>query len=262
MLRNARTTALALMTIGALSLTACGGSDDAGSASDNGLDLVSDGKLTVCSDIPYVPFEYEENGEYIGFDMDLVKEIASGLDLELAVQDAGFEGIASGTVLAANQCDLSASAITITPEREEAMGFADPYYDSLQSLLVPADSDIKSLDDLAGKKIGVQGNTTGESYTRANAPSDVEIVAFPSDGELFPAIQSGNVDAVLQDLPVNLGHTEDGAFTIAEEYKTDESYGFAMDKDNTALISAVNEQLADMRENGKYQEIYDKYFTE
>ena len=262
MLRNARTAALAILAVGALSLSACGGSDDSGSAADSGLDLVSEGKLTVCSDIPYVPFEYEENGEYTGFDMDLVKEIAAGLDLELAVQDAGFEGIASGTVLAANQCDLSASAITITPEREEAMGFADSYYDSLQSLLVPADSDVKTLDDLAGKKLGVQGNTTGESYARENASSDVEIVAFPSDAELFPAIQSGNVDAVLQDLPVNLGHTEDGKFTIAEKYQTDESYGFAMDKDNTELISAVNEQLSTLRENGKYQEIYDSYFTE
>ncbi|MCC9144789.1 MULTISPECIES: basic amino acid ABC transporter substrate-binding protein [unclassified Arthrobacter] len=259
---KARTAALTFLTIGALSLTACGG-DDAGASDDsaNGFDLVSEGTLTVCSDIPFVPFEYEENGEYTGFDMDLVKEIATGLDLELAVQDVGFEGIASGTVLAAGQCDLEASAITITPEREEAMGFADPYYDSLQSLLVPADSDIKTIADLSGKKLGVQQGTTGEAYARENAP-DAEIVSFPSDGELFPAIQSGNVDAVLQDLPVNIGHTEDGDFTIAEEYETDESYGFAMDKDNTELISAVNEQLTEMRDNGKYQEIYDKYFTE
>ncbi|MCC9173450.1 basic amino acid ABC transporter substrate-binding protein [Arthrobacter sp. zg-Y179] len=259
---KARTAAFTFLAIGALSLTACGG-DDAGASDDaaNGYNLVSEGTLTVCSDIPYVPFEYEENGEYTGFDMDLVKEIATGLDLELAVQDAGFEGIASGTVLAAGQCDLEASAITITPEREEAMGFADPYYDSLQSLLVPVDSDIKSIEDLEGKKLGVQGNTTGESYAREHAPG-AEIVAFPSDAELFPAIQSGNVDAVLQDLPVNIGHTEDGEFTIAEEYETDESYGFAMDKDNTELISAVNEQLAELRDNGKYQEIYDKYFTE
>ena len=259
---KARTAAFAFLAIGALSLTACGG-DDSAASDDAGAEfnLVSEGTLTVCSDIPYVPFEYEENGEYTGFDMDIVKEIASGLGLELSVQDAGFEGIASGTVLAANQCDLSASAITITPEREEAMGFADPYYDSLQSLLVPADSDIKSLADLDGKKLGVQGNTTGESYARENA-AGAEIFAYPSDAELFPAIQSGNVDAVLQDLPVNIGHTEDGKFTIAEEYQTDESYGFAMDKDNTELVSAVNEQLTEMRDSGKYQEIYDKYFTE
>ncbi|MCC3272591.1 transporter substrate-binding domain-containing protein [Arthrobacter zhangbolii] len=259
---KARTAAFAFLAIGALSLTACGG-DDSAASDDAGseFNLVSEGTLTVCSDIPYVPFEYEENGEYTGFDMDIVKEIASGLGLELAVQDAGFEGIASGTVLAANQCDLSASAITITEERQEAMGFAEPYYDSLQSLLVPVDSDIKSIEDLDGKKLGVQGNTTGETYARDNA-TGAEIFAYPSDAELFPAIQSGNVDAVLQDLPVNIGHTEDGDFTIAEEYETDESYGFAMDKDNTALVSAVNEQLTEMRDNGKYQEIYDKYFTE
>lgn len=263
MLRNARTAALALMAVGALSLTACGGgSDDEAGASGSGYDLVADGALTVCSDIPYVPFEYEENGEYTGFDMDLIREIATGMDLKLEVQDVGFDGLQSGTVLAAKQCDLGASAITITDERKEKLGFSDPYYDSLQSLLVPADSDAKSLEDLAGKKLGVQQGTTGEAYARENAGSDVEIVSFPSDAELFPAIQSGNVDAVLQDLPVNLGHTDDGAFTIAEKFETDESYGFAMDKDNTELISAVNEQLTELRDNGKYQEIYDKYFTE
>ncbi|MCC3275963.1 MULTISPECIES: basic amino acid ABC transporter substrate-binding protein [unclassified Arthrobacter] len=265
MLRNTRTAALAFLAVGALSLTACGGgsNDDAGSSdAGNEFNLVSDGALTVCSDIPYAPFEYEENGEYTGFDMDLIREIATGMGLELEVQDVGFDGLQSGTVLAAGQCDLGASAMTITPEREEKLGFSEPYYDSLQSLLVPADSDTKALEDMSGKKLGVQQGTTGEAYARDNIPDDVEIVSFPSDAELFPALQSGNVDAVLQDLPVNLGHTDDGAFTIAEKFQTDESYGFAMEKENTELISAVNEQLSELRENGKYQEIYDKYFTE
>ena len=261
---KARTAAFAFLAIGALSLTACGG-DDAGASDEaaNGFDLVSEGTLTVCSDIPFVPFEYEENGEYTGFDMDLVKEIATGLDLELAVQDAGFEGIASGTVLAANQCDLSASAITITPEREDAMGFSDPYYDSLQSLLVPADSTAKSLEDMAGKKIGIQQGTTGETYARDNAPSDAEVISYQTDAELFQALQAGNIAGILQDLPVNLGHTDGDSFTIAATYATGEAYGLAMKKEGSEkLVEEVNKQLAAMRENGKYTELYDKYFTE
>ena len=257
---KARSSVLAAAALSALALSACGGGSD--SASDSGMNLVSEGKLTVCSDIPYPPFEYEENGEYVGFDMDLIKEIASGMGLEASIQDVGFDGLQGGTVLAAGQCDLGASAMTITEERQKNLTFSDPYYDSLQSILVPEGSDITGIEDLAGKKVGVQQGTTGEAYARDNA-ADAEIISYPSDAELFPALQAGNVDAVLQDLPVNLGHTQEGAFTIAAKFETDESYGFAMAKNaSEELVSGVNEQLAALRDNGKYQEIYDKYFTE
>ncbi|UPO75941.1 basic amino acid ABC transporter substrate-binding protein [Arthrobacter sp. Helios] len=261
MLYKARSSVLAAAALSALVLSACGGGSD-DSASDSGLNLVSEGTLTVCSDIPYPPFEYEENGEYVGFDMDLIKEIASGMGLETSIQDVGFDGLQGGTVLAAGQCDVGASAMTITEERQKNLAFSDPYYDSLQSILVPEGSDISSIEDLAGKNVGVQQGTTGEAYARENAP-DAEIISYPSDAELFPALQSGRVDAVLQDLPVNLGHTQEGAFTIAAKFETDESYGFAMKKQGSeALVTAINEQLDALRENGKYQEIYDKYFTE
>jgi polar amino acid transport system substrate-binding protein len=262
---STKTAMLAALAAGTLALSACGGGSDesADSGEAGGLNLVNEGALTVCSDIPYPPFEFEENGEYTGFDMDLMKEIASGLDLELEVQDVGFDGLQSGAVIAAGQCDVGASAMTITPERAENLTFSEPYYDSLQSLLVPADSDVKSVEDLAGKSVGVQQGTTGETYTRENVPADTKVVAFPSDAEMYAAIQAGNVDALLQDLPVNLGHTEDGKFTIAEEYKTDEQYGFAFSKEGSEeLVSAVNEQLKTLRDDGKYQEIYDTYFAE
>jgi polar amino acid transport system substrate-binding protein len=255
-----------LLAASALALTACGGgsSSDGGSqAADNQLGLVTPGTLTVCSDIPYPPFEFEKDGQYTGFDMDMVGEIAKGLGLDLKVQDVGFDGLQSGVVLNAGQCDMGASAITITDERKKNLAFTEPYYDSLQSLLVPAGSDIKTIDDLSGKSVGVQQGTTGEKYTRENAPSDAEIRAYPSDGELFPALQSGGVDAVLQDLPVNLGHLENGKYEVVQEFKTDEKYGFAMKKEGTeALLSAVDGQLKDLRDSGKYQEIYDKYFKQ
>lgn len=211
-----KTGLLAMAAAATLALSACGGgSDDAGAAEEGGMNLVSEGSLTVCSDIPYPPFEFEENGEYTGFDMDLMKEIAAGMDLELAVQDVGFDGLQSGVVFGSGTCDIGASAVTITEERKANLAFSDPYYDSLQSILVPADSDIASIDDLAGKQVGVQQGTTGATYAEENAP-EAELVQYPSDAEMYAAIQAGNVDALLQDLPVNLGHTEDGAFTIAE----------------------------------------------
>jgi polar amino acid transport system substrate-binding protein len=78
---------------------------------------------------------------------------------------------------------------------------------------------------------------------------------------MYPAIQAGQVDALLQDLPVNIEHTKDGDFEIVEEYSTDESYGFAVKQDNTELLDAVNEQLKELRDNGTYDEIYNQYFA-
>lgn len=102
-------------------------------------DLVSEGTLTVCSDIPYAPFEFEENGEFTGFDIDLMRAIAGKLGVELEVKAIGFDPIQSGTALNSDQCDVAASAMTITEEREENLDFSEPYYDAKQSLLAPSE---------------------------------------------------------------------------------------------------------------------------
>lgn len=251
--------AAALVTV-----SACGGGDDSGNGGGDGdLSLVSEGSLTVCSDIPYEPFEMEaEGGGYTGFDMDLMRAIAEGMGLELAVQDTGFDALQSGAALAAGQCDIAASAMTITEERDENLDFSDPYYDSLQSLLVPTGSDITSIEDLSGKNVGVQQGTTGQAYAEENAPDDAELISFPSDAELYPAIQAGNVDAVLQDLPVNITHTQEGDFEIVEEFDTAEQYGFAVQEEGSeALLEEVNAQLQELRDNGTYDELYDEYFS-
>ena len=254
----------------ALALTACGSDDsgtdsgtDSGSEGESSLSTVSSGTLTVCSDVPYPPFEdFDESSEsgFKGFDIDIVQAIADGLELELAVKDSSFDALQSGQALNAGQCDMAASAMTITEERKAALDFSEGYYDSQQSLLVPEGSDIASIDDLSGKKVGVQQGTTGKAYAEENA-TGAELVSFPSDAEMFQAIKAGQVDALLQDLPVNINHQDAGGFSVVETYSTDESYGLAMKKGSTELVDAVNEQLAEMREDGSYQEIYDTYFA-
>lgn len=260
--------ALSVAGVLALGLSACGGGgddggDDAAAAGD--LALVNEGTLTVCSDVPYPPFEdFDESAEsgFTGFDIDIVQAIADGLEVDLEVKDSSFDGLQSGLSLNAGECDLAASAMTITEDRKKNLDFSDGYYDSLQSLLVPEGSDIAAIGDLAGKKVGVQQGTTGEAYTQENA-ADAEIIAFPSNAEMFQAIQAGQVDALLQDLPVNVDNANksDGAFTIVEEYDTDETYGLAIKKGNTALVDAVNEQLTALRDSGEYDTLYDKYFS-
>jgi polar amino acid transport system substrate-binding protein len=266
--RLTRTLVTAAGLVLAATLTGCGsdsgdGGGTSGSGSSDGSDLqtIEAGSLKVCSDIPYKPFDILEGDTFTGFDGDLVNEIAKGLDLKLQVQDSGFDGLQSGLALNSGQCDLVASAMTITEERKKNLDFTEGYYASEQSLLVPAGSDIASIDDLAGKRVGVQQGTTGKSYTEDNAPSDAEIVSFPSDAEMFNAIKAKQVDALLQDLPVNVAHAQDGEFQIVEKYDTGEQYGFAVKKDNTALLDAVNQQLQKMRDDGTYDEIYNKYFS-
>ncbi|WP_043500294.1 transporter substrate-binding domain-containing protein [Georgenia sp. SUBG003] len=270
--RTMRTAALAAGT--ALLLAACGGGGDGGETPAGGggatgaaaeFDLVEAGTLTACSEVPYPPFEVEDSSRpsgYGGFDIDLLQAIADNLGLELTVADVSFDALQSGTTLAAGQCDVGASAITITEERQANLDFSDPYYDSLQSLLVPADSDIESIDDLAGRNVAVQQGTTGQAYAEENAP-EANLSDFPGDAEMWPALQAGQVDAILQDLPVNVEHAKaDENYVIVEEYDTGEQYGFALAKDgNPELLEAINTELQNLRDDGTYQEIYDSYFA-
>jgi len=260
---------LALTSALALALTACGSSDDSPAAAGAGadLDLVKAGTLTVCSDVPYAPFEdFDKTAAsgYTGYDIDLVSAIAKGLGVKLAIKDSDFDALQGGILFNSRQCDLGASAMTITDERKEKIGFSDGYYASKQSLLVPTGSDIKTIADLAGKKVGVQKGTTGESYTKDNAP-EADRVQFADDGKMYTALIAGQIDAILQDLPVNLDHQKDtkqaGKFTVVKTYDTDENYGFGTKKDNTKLLDAVNDQLKALRESGEYKTIYDKYFA-
>lgn len=271
--RSIRTAALAAGA--ALILAACGGGDgdDEAPAGDTGaggdaaaeFDLVADGTLTACSEVPYPPFEVEDSDApsgYSGFDIDLLQAIADNLGLELAVADVSFDALQSGTTLVAGQCDVGASAITITEERKANLDFSDPYYDSLQSLLVPADSDIEGIEDLADKNVAVQQGTTGQAYAEENAP-EANLSDFPGDGEMWPALQAGQVDAILQDLPVNVEHAKaDENYVIVEEFDTGEQYGFALAKgEKPELLEAINTELQNLRDDGTYQEIYDSYFA-
>jgi polar amino acid transport system substrate-binding protein len=243
--------------------TAAGGASP--SAAAPAFKLVQAGTLTACSDVPYPPFEVEDASSpigYSGFDIEVMQAIAKKLGLNFKVIDVEFNSLQSGTVLVAGQCDMGASAMTITEERKKNIDFSDPYYDSLQSLLVRADSGITNLAGTAGKKIGVQQGTTGKSYTEKNKPATAEMVEFPSDGDLWPAIQAKQIDVILQDQPVNRTHeVADPTYKIVETYKTDEQYGFALAKGkNPELLAAINTQLKALRADGTYDVLYKKYF--
>jgi polar amino acid transport system substrate-binding protein len=257
--------AVASLAALALAATACGGNGD-GDAAEGDLDLVTAGTLTVCTESPYEPFEFEDPDSptgYSGFDMDLVLAIAETADLEMEVVNTGFEGLTSGATMAAGTCDMAASAMTITEDRAESIDFSDPYYEAIQSLLVPADSDITGIDDLTeGVVVGVQSGTTGEEYAEENVPG-ATLRSFEGGGDLFTAIEAGQIDAILQDEPVN-GAFADGneGFEVVETYDTDENYGFAFEKDRPDdLVSVINSGLQEVRDAGRYDELFEQYFA-
>lgn len=254
----------AVLAAAALALTGCGGEDDATEASGE-LGTITEGQLTVCSEIPYPPFEFEaDDGSFTGFDIDLVTAIAEEMGLEANVVNTSFEGIQSGAALGAEQCDVAASAMTITEEREENLDFSEPYYEADQSLLTTTDSGIEALADMTEGLIGVQAETTGAAYAEENAPEGVELTEFTSGADAITALQSGQVDAVLQDLGPNADAvSNDDALAVVETYPTDESYGFAVAEEGSdELLAAINEALAAVRDSGTYDEIYATYFPD
>lgn len=271
--RTQCTRTVALLVALVLVVAACGDDDDessdtttGGNGADGGgteVETITDGELKVCSDIPYEPFEFEGDGPggYTGFDIELINTVAQFADLELAVTDVPFDGILGN--LEGGGCDVVASAVTITEERAQQVDFSDPYFDAEQSLLVKTDSDVAALPDLAGASIGVQSDTTGQTYANENAPEGAEVRDYGGADELFAALEAGDIAAILQDFPVNAYRaTQDDSVEVVERYQTDEQYGFAVRKGNQSLLTAINDGLQTARDDGTYDDLFGTYFGE
>ncbi|MDQ4143758.1 MAG: basic amino acid ABC transporter substrate-binding protein [Actinomycetota bacterium] len=220
-----------------------------------------EGVLTVGSDIPYPPFEYREGGELVGLDIDVINEIASRMDVETDIVDTSFDTIF--TQLAGGRFDVVIAASTITPEREKEVNFSDPYYNNQQSLTINTKegTDIQSLDDLSeGDVVGVQNGTTGKTYAEENVPEGVEIRAFPEGPDTYTALEAGQVVAVVHDEPTALAEIANRpGLELVDTIDTGEVYGIAVDPGNEPLLDEVNKHLADMIEDGTYEEIYSRY---
>lgn len=223
------------------------------------LGLQQEGQIVVGSDIAFEPFEFIQEGEPAGFDIDLMDEIANRLGVEVEYVNASFDTIF--TQLASGDFDAIISAITITEERQQTIAFSDPYFAANQALAVTGDSDIASVDDLGGKQVAAQANTTGLDYANENF-TDATIVEFPTSEAAFAALSSDQVDAVFIDLPVVGAQEEssDGAIKLAEEVDTGELYGIGVQQDNQGLVDAINEQLQAIIEDGTYEEFYTEWF--
>lgn len=264
-----------LWLIGALTAlmlvaSACGGDEDTDAEptaepteteeTTPAIETLQEGVLTVGSDIPYPPFEYREGGEVTGFDIELIREIANRLELEVEVIDTDFDTIF--TQLAGGRFDVVASATTITPEREEEVNFTEGYYNAQQSLTVRADSGITSVDELGEEhSVAVQRGTTGEAWAEENlAPQGVTLRTFTQTPDLYSAVEGGAVDGTINDEPSAIAEVEAReGLELVETIDTGEVYGIAVNPANEPLLDAINEALAEIIEDGTYEEIYGNY---
>ena len=267
---TAETGALATEAIAVETVAAGAGTEAAAPATEaaaaSELKLIKPSQVTVCSDIPYAPFEYYENGadgKVIGIDVELVEAITADNGLTADFIKTPFDGIFAA--LAAGQCDIIASSVSITDERKQSNDFTDPYFTIQQTILVRS-GDAATLNDtpaLKGKKVGAQAATTGAEFAKAEgAKNGFEVTEFQGADEMIAALKAGQVDAAIQDSPVNgyAATQSEGELTVSKVFEgAGEAYGFVVPKSNPALRDAMNASLTELRDSGKYKEIVAKY---
>lgn len=253
---NLRTVPAALaVAVLALSVSACAKDKDT-TTTESGVKVVEKGTLTICTHLPYEPFEFTEKGEVVGFDIDVLKLVAQNEDLKTKVIDTPWETIVSGNALDNGDCDVATGAMTIKPERVKVMDFSNPYFEATQAMLVKKGSGYSDLSDLAGKRIAVQEGTTGETYVEENLPKGAEKVSYEDSVLMMEAVNSGDADAGVNDNGlVNYYVAQNDGVEVSKEFATGEKYGFSVAKDdNPELLKAINEAIADKAEMDKLKE--------
>ena len=217
------------------------------------------GYLLVGSDVTYPPFEYMENGKPVGFDVDLINLIAVEMGLNGAqIIDTAWDGIFAA--LKAEKFDIIISSVTITEERQKEMLFSEPYYDSGQIIAVRKnETRINDENDLVGKVVGVQINTTGD-FAAQKIQGIKEIKRYDDIQQAFQDLEIGRIDAILNDLPVNAWFAKERNVKLVGKLLTVEQYGICARLEDRDLIEEINRALRSLRESGKYNELYLKWF--
>lgn len=247
--------------------TTTGGDATDGAPDAGDLDLKEEGVLTVGSNIAYAPFESLEGGEEpVGFDIELMTAIAEGMGLEVKFENnPSFDALIPS--LEDGQYDAVISAMTINDERKEKLDFSDPYFEADQSLTVNIEEtpDLDSAEKLTTEMvIGVEKGTTGAEYAETNFADKVkEIRVFEDSQGSLGDLAAGRIQAVVNDFPVSAYAAETefkDVIKVVERFTTNEQYGIGVAKGSAALLEAINEQLAELRANGTYDEIFEKWF--
>ena len=230
--------------------------------SGNTASSASGKKYVIATDTVFAPFEFtDESGAFVGIDVDLLDAIAKDQGFEYELQSLGFD--AALVAVQSGQADGVIAGMSTTDERKETFDFSDAYYDADVTMAVAAGSSIASYDDLNGKKVAVKTATNGSDYAKSIADQyGFDIVEFKDSPTMYQDVITGNTVACFEDYPVMAYNIKQGAGMEMPEGTTaaGSSYGFAVQKgQNAELLEMFNKGLADIKANGTYQEIVDKY---
>lgn len=224
------------------------------------LSTVEPGKLIMSTNAALPPYEMTtDSGEFEGIDIETAQAIADKLGLELQIDDMDFDA----ALLAVQQgkSDMVMAGVTVTDERQNVMDFTDSYATGIQSIIVKEDSDIASVDDLAGKKIGTQRGTTGYLYCSDDF-GDENVVAYDDGLTAVQMLNNGQVDCVVIDnAPAKEFIAANPGLKLLDTAYVEESYAIGIGKGNTELKDAINTALEELKADGTLQAIVDKYIT-
>ena len=215
--------------------------------------------LIVATDTAFVPFEFKQGDKYVGFDIDMWDAIAKEIGVEYELQPMDFNGILPA--LQTNNVDVALAGITIKDERKKVIDFSDGYYDSGFMIMVAADSDITGSADLDGKSLAIKTGTSAADYAKANF-TGTELRQFPNIDNAYLELVTGRVDAAMHDTPNVLYFANTagkGKVKVVGEQMMAHEYGIGFPK-GSELVPQVNKALANMKQDGRYNAIYEKWF--
>ena len=250
------------LLLGLLLLAACGDTKKY----DSALDKVIETKVLVVGTEPeFKPFESKDaDGNYVGFDMDMIRMFAEELGVEIQIEEMAFTALV--LALKTHKIDMIISGMTATKERAQEVTFSDTYYDTAICLLVHKDSGINKPEDANGKRLVVKQGTTGATHAREKFPKSIDkITTMQSEGECASEVALGRADAFVYDMLSVVGASKKHAATTRAILKppvTMEGYAMAVRHGDTKMCERVNEFLAKIRADGRFKKLQDQYLRE
>lgn len=251
---------LILVAAMALSVAACGAKKEEAAETPAATEDAAAKKqvLVMATNAEFPPYEYYEGQEIVGIDAEIAAAVAEKLGCELKIEDMAFDSIISA--VQSGKADFGLAGMTIREDRLESVNFSETYAHATQVVILAEGSDVASIADLEGKRVGVQLGTTGDVY--AEEIADATIERYNKGFEAVQALTQGKIDAVIIDNePAKVFVKETEGLKILDEAFTEEDYAMAIAKDNTELLENVNAALAELKADGTLQEIIDKYIT-
>ncbi|MBQ4137799.1 MAG: transporter substrate-binding domain-containing protein [Clostridia bacterium] len=227
------------------------------SVEDTSADEVEVKTISMATNAAFPPYEYKEGEDFVGIDVEIAGAIAAELGCELEIIDMEFDSII--TSVKQNEADFGMAGMTVTDERKEEVDFTLSYATGVQSVIVVEGSEIATLDDLAGKKIGVQLGTTGDIYASGDYGEE-NVTKYGKGADAVIALKGGDVDAVIIDNePAKAFVAENDGLAILDTEYAVEDYAIAVNKGNTELLDKINAALEKLTADGTIDTIIGKY---